>query len=452
MNNQKKIKIYCVEDDLTFSKFLKYKLSLNPDFEVSIFNTANDLLESLRNAPDIITIDINLPDMQGDALIPLIKEKLPAAILLVISGQNNIQVAASMFKMGVYDYLVKDENTLERIWNVAHNAAKQIELKEEISVLEKVVNKKHDLKTFIKGESTEINNVFSKIEKAITSDINVIISGETGTGKDLVAKTIHFNSNKSKKAYVAVNVAAIPKELVESELFGHEKGAFTGAHQQRIGKFEEAKGGTLFLDEIGEMELPVQAKLLRVLQEMELNRVGGNKNIPLDFRLIIATHRDLKQEVKEGRFREDLYYRLMGFSIDLPPLRERGKDTLFLARFFIEQFSRKNKIKIKELNTCAKKLLLKYKFPGNVRELKAVIETAILMGEEDKIMATDLQVDMADNFEINYKSATTLEDYTIAIIQKKLEENNNNVVLTATKLAVGKSTIYRYIKQGKIKI
>jgi DNA-binding NtrC family response regulator len=295
-----------------------------------------------------------------------------------------------------------------------------------------------------------MQKVFSKIEKTISSDINVIVTGETGTGKDLVAKAIHFNSKRNKKPYVAVNVAAIPKELVESELFGHEKGAFTGAHQQRIGKFEEAKGGTLFLDEIGEMDITIQAKLLRVLQEMEITRVGGNKVIPLNFRLIIATHRNLQQEVKEGRFREDLYYRLIGFSIELPPLRDRGKDVISLAKHFAKEFAQKNKLPEKELNSCAKSALLKHPFPGNVRELKAIIETAFVLGEDEKIMSKDMQLDNSINTEINYKNANTLEEYTIAIIQKKLTENNNNVNRTAKKLDMGKSTIYRLIKEGKI--
>lgn len=446
----KKVQIYCVEDDFVFARVLKYKLSLNPDFDVKVFHTAQDLLNSLSESPDIITVDINLPDIQGDKLITLIRELLPSVTLLVISGQNNIQVAASLFKMGVYDYIIKDENTLDRIWNVAHNAVKQISLKEEILKLEKVVNHKYSLTTYIKGESLEIKEVFSKIEKAIPTDINVVITGETGTGKDLAAKTIHYNSNRNKNPFIAVNVAAIPKELVESELFGHEKGAFTGAHQQRIGKFEEAKGGTLFLDEICEMDLATQAKLLRVLQEMELNRVGGNKTIQLEFRLIIATHRDIQQEVKEGRFREDLFYRLMGFSINLPPLRERGKDIISLAKYFSAEFSNKNKLPPKELSSCARSALLKHKFPGNVRELKATIETAFIIGETDRIMAKDFQFSTASNLEINYSNASTLEDYTIAIIRQKLIENNNNVVKTAKKLDIGKSTIYRLIKEGKI--
>ena len=446
----KKIKIFCVEDDLVFAKLLKYRLSLNPDFEVKVFNTAKELLSSLSQTPDIITIDINLPDIQGDELIGLIREQIPSVTLLVISGQENMQVAASLFRLGVYDYIIKDENALDRIWNVANNAAAQISLKEEVTVLREEVNQKYNLTTFIKGESIEMQKVFSKIEKTISSDINVIVTGETGTGKDLVAKAIHFNSKRNKKPYVAVNVAAIPKELVESELFGHEKGAFTGAHQQRIGKFEEAKGGTLFLDEIGAMDITIQAKLLRALQEMEITRVGGNKVIPLNFRLIIATHRNLQQEVKEGRFREDLYYRLIGFSIELPPLRDRGKDVISLAKHFAKEFAQKNKLPEKELNSCAKSALLKHPFPGNVRELKAIIETAFVLGEDEKIMSKDMQLDNSINTEINYKNANTLEEYTIAIIQKKLTENNNNVNRTAKKLDMGKSTIYRLIKEGKI--
>lgn len=445
------MKIYSVEDDLVFSKVLKHRLSLDPEFTIFSFDTAKKLLSELSNSPDIITIDVNLPDMGGIRLLEEIRKELPEVPVLAISGQEDIKVAASLFRLGLYDYIVKDENTLDRLWSVIHNISKKVELDREVRVLRKEVDVKYDLNSELKGSSIKMQRVMSILEKSLHSDINVVVTGETGTGKELIAKTIHFNSTRKKGPFVAVNVAAIPSELIESELFGHEKGAFTGAHNQRIGKFEEAKGGTLFLDEIGEMEISAQAKILRVLQEMELTRVGGNKLIPLDFRLIIATHKNLLQEVQDGNFREDLYYRLMGLSVELPPLRDRDKDILLLAKYFSDDFAKKNKLSQKKLSSAAKKVLLSYPFPGNIRELKAIMETAFVIGEGETIEAEDLNLRDDHSLDLNFKSGFTLEEYTAAVIQKTLKENEHNVLKTAQKLDIGKSTIYRLIKEGKVK-
>lgn len=444
------MRIYCVEDDRVFAKVLNHRLSLDPEFEVTVYESANELLKALAIAPDIITIDVNLPGIGGVELLEKIRAKLPDVTVLAISGQEDVNVAASLFRLGLYDYIVKDENTLDRLWSVIHNAAKSISLNNEVKVLREEVDTRYDLNSDLKGSSSEMQNVMDKIKKSLNSDINVVVTGETGTGKELVAKTIHFNSKRKKGPFVAVNVAAIPNELIESELFGHEKGAFTGAHQQRSGKFEEAKGGTLFLDEIGEMDITVQAKILRALQEMEINRVGGNKTIKLDFRLIIATHRDLMQEVRDGNFREDLYYRLMGLSINIPPLRERNKDVIILAKYFSDQFSKKNKLPKKKLSKEAIDILLNYPFPGNIRELRAVIETAVVIGEGEEIEGDDLHIRSDHEIDVSFNSGYTLEDYTNAVIQKSLQENDNNVIKTARKLDIGKSTIYRLIKEGKV--
>ncbi len=444
------MRIFCVEDDLVFSKVLKHRLSLNPEFTVSSFDTANKFLAELSTSPDIITIDVNLPDMGGVQLLEEIRRQLPEAPVLAISGQEDVKVAASLFRLGLYDYIVKDENTLDRLWSVIHNISSKVVLDREVKVLRKEVDVKYDLNSELKGTSVGMQRVLSTLKKSLHSDINVAITGETGTGKELVAKTIHFNSNRRRGPFVAVNVTAIPSELLESELFGHEKGAFTGAHNERIGKFEEAKGGTLFLDEIGEMEISAQAKILRVLQEMEVTRVGGNKLIPLDFRLVIATHKNLLEEVKNGNFREDLYYRLMGISLELPPLRDRDKDIILLAKYFSDEFAEKNKLPQKKLSDAAKKLLMSYPFPGNIRELKAIMETSIVIGEGESIEPEDLNLRDDHSLGLNFKSGFTLEEYTAALIQKTLKENENNVIKTAQKLDIGKSTIYRLIKEGKV--
>jgi transcriptional regulator with PAS, ATPase and Fis domain len=295
-----------------------------------------------------------------------------------------------------------------------------------------------------------MQRVFTLLEKSAKANITVSITGETGTGKELAARAIHFNSDRMKKPFVAINVAAIPKELIESELFGYEKGAFTGADQSKSGKFEEANQGTIFLDEIGEMDLNMQSKLLRVLQERELSRLGSNKTIPIDIRLIVATHRNLLKEVEEGRFRQDLYYRLLGISIDLPPLKERGNDIVMLSKSFIGEFCKLNNLPIKELSQSAIDKLLKYNYPGNVRELRAVSEVAVVMSESDVLDANDIQFNQRNEIEDFMQEELTIDEYNSRIINWYLRKYNNNVLLVADKLKMGKSTIYRMLKEGKL--
>jgi transcriptional regulator with PAS, ATPase and Fis domain len=295
-----------------------------------------------------------------------------------------------------------------------------------------------------------MQRVFTLLEKSANANITVSVTGETGTGKELAAKAIHFNSNRMRKPFVAINVAAIPKELIESELFGYEKGAFTGADQPRTGKFEEANRGTIFLDEIGEMDLNMQAKLLRVLQEREVCRLGSNKMIPIDVRIIVATHRDLKKEVQKGNFREDLYYRLMGITVELPPLCERGTDVSILAKHFVDEFCKENKIPRKELSHEAQDKLLKYRYPGNIRELKAIAEIAVVMSEDKVIQADDIQFQQRNEVNDFIQEELTLDEYNARIIRWYLGRYNNNVLQVAEKLDVGKSTIYRMIKEGKV--
>lgn len=444
------IKVFCVEDNPLFGKMLVHRLSMDSDYAVELFTTGKSFLDSIEERPNIVTLDIQLPDIDGLEVMKEIKKRLPDTEVIILSGQNNVEVASRLFNSGAYDYIYKDETALDRLWKVIHNASSGIDLKQEVRHLKSEVTKKYSLKTDLKGSSDQLNSVFAKIGKALNNKISVLVTGETGTGKELVAKTIHFNSDRSSMPFVAVNVTAIPRELIESELFGHEKGAFTGAASARVGLLESARGGTLFLDEIGEMDLSMQAKLLRVLQEMKVSRVGSNEEINLDFRLIIATHRSLYEEVKEQRFREDLYYRLLGITIELPPLRSRGKDILVLANYFLEQFSRNNEILHKRLSLTASRALLKYTFPGNIRELKAIMETAAVMSEGEIIEVEDLNFRNDPEITTNVVGGLTLEEHTHKIIERTLEDNQNNVVKTAELLDIGKSTIYRLIKEGKV--
>lgn len=444
-------KIFIVDDDIFIGEMLKYHLQLNPDYEVLLFSNAKDCLSNLYHNPDIICIDFGLPDIQGDELFKQIKNLYPELPIIVISGQENIEVAINFLKQGAKDYIVKNEHTKELLWNSIMRLKENINLKQEVEDLKDELEKKYTFEKTIIGQSDSIKKIFSKINKALTSNINVSITGETGTGKEVVAKAIHYNSSRKNKPFIAVNMAAIPKELVESEFFGHEKGAFTGATERAIGKFEQANGGSIFLDEIAELDLNIQSKLLRALQEREITRVGGKQKIELNVRIITATHKNLVQEVKKGNFREDLYYRIIGLPIELPPLRERDQDILILAKHFIELFAKENKVKPLSLSSDARKKLLAYHFPGNVRELKSVVDLACVMSDNHEITAEDINFfNLEKKSESFLNEQKTLKQYTTDIILHFLKNNNNDVIKTAKLLDIGKSTIYNLINNLEI--
>ncbi len=443
------LKIFIVEDNDWYNRLLVHNLSLNPDFEIESYFNGKDCLAHLDRQPDVVTLDYRLPDMSGIEVLRKIRQENDRIQVILISEQDDIEVVVDLLKEGAYDYIVKSNDIKERLHNTLLNIQESVGLQNEITELRREVQRKYAFSDRIIGESDPIKRVHELINKALNTNINVSVSGETGTGKELVAKAIHYNSDRKSSPFVAVNVSAIPSELVESELFGHEKGAFTGASSQRKGKFEEADNGTIFLDEIGEMELGFQAKMLRTLQEKEITRVGSNKTIKVNCRIITATNKNLALEVKEENFRKDLYYRLIGLPIELPPLRERGNDVLILAKHFMVEFSKENKIPVKKLAEDARKKLLNYTFPGNVRELKSVIELAITLSEEDQISAGDILFNSENIMEDSYSEGLTLKEYERRIVFSYLQKYNNDVRLVAKKLDIGSATIYRMIKAEK---
>ncbi len=446
----KSFRIFVVEDDPIYAKILKYHLSQNPDYTVEVFNSARSFLKNLYKQPDLITLDYSLPDLTGGEILKKIKEFNSSIPVIVISGQNSITTVVDLLKEGAYDYIVKDDDTKNRLWNTVKNALSHKQLSHEVESLRKEVVNKYSVMKGIIGSSAVMKKVFSVLEKAIKTNITVSIYGETGTGKEVIAKAIHYNSNKSKKPFVVVNVSAIPEDLIESEMFGHEKGSFTGADKQRIGKFEQANGGTLFLDEIAEMSLNMQSKLLRVIQERELHRVGGNSVIKVNTRIIIATHRNLLDEVNNGNFREDLYYRLLGLPINLPPLRERGNDIVLLANSFIKAFCAENQLSKISLSEKAVEKIMSYSFPGNVRELKAVIELGAVMSENNIINPEQITFNSTNRLNELLIKEMSLEEYNSKIISSYLDKYDNNITLVSKKLNIGKSTIYRMKKKGSL--
>lgn len=359
------------------------------NYEVKNFETGQDLLNSLSENPDIVVLDYMLPDYSGMDLLKIILKDHPTISLIILSGQEDVNTVVEMYRNGAKNYIVKNENAMNELRNSVKNLADSIELKKEVDLMKDELTDRSKYSKII-GKSTAIFKVLKLIQRVEKTDSLVLITGESGTGKELIAEAIHNNSHRSRKPFIAVNLAAIPVNLIEDELFGHEKGAFTGASSRRIGKFEEAQDGTIFLDEIGEMDILMQTKLLRVLQESRITRLGSNKEIKLNVRIVVATNRNLSEMVKAGKFREDLYYRIQGFLIHLPRLKDRGNDYLILANHFLNHFVQKHRLKEKTFDDSALEALAKHEWQGNVRELIAFMDRTVLMSDSDIIRGSDL--------------------------------------------------------------
>jgi two-component system, NtrC family, response regulator AtoC len=450
LENNGKYNIFILEDNTLYAQVLKKKL-VAERYHVRVFYNGRDCLAELDNEkPDVLTLDYTLPDISGHDAFKEIRKRSPDTNIIIISAQESINTAIELMKNGAYDYIVKAPDTRERLCNIIKNIQKSDLLQKENIRLKNAVREHYNFKKLIKGNSREIDHVFNLMEKAAQTNISVSISGETGTGKELVAKGIHYNSARSNKPFIAVNVSAIPEGLIESELFGHEKGAFTGADFRKAGKFELANSGTLFLDEIADLNMNLQAKLLRVIQERELTRLGGTENIPLDVRILTATHKNISKLVADGKFRQDLYYRLLGLPIELPPLRQRGNDIILLAKHFVNEFCKENDMSPKNISEEAKQMLFSYHFPGNIRELKALMELACVLTNSDTIKPSHLNMRVEENVRHLLSDEKTLEEYNHEIVQYFLNKYNQNVRLVASKLEIGKSTIYRMLQKKEV--
>ena len=412
-------------------------------------SSGEEAIETVKEqSPDLIFLDIWLSGIDGIQTLEEIKGLKPDLPIIMISGHGNIELAVKATRIGAYDFLEKPLS-LERVLLAAKRALEKQALETEYKALKQDLTKKFRLI----GSSQKMTVLKEQIDMAAQSYSRVLIMGESGSGKELVARFLHENSKRVGKPFIEVNCAAIPQELIESELFGHEKGSFTGAFERKKGKFELADEGTLFLDEVGDMSLSAQSKVLRVIETQEFQRVGGSRNIKVDVRIIVATNKDLREEVKKGNFREDLLYRLDVIPIIVPPLRERKDDIPSLVEYFLEYFASEYGQKLKKITPEAIKMLETHDWPGNIRELRNVIERLVIMTPPDTINARNLVV--AEPTKEDYFAFTTLREardaFEKTFITKKLEENNWNISKTAEILQIERSNLHKKIKAYNIK-
>ena len=441
--------LICIVDDEEGIRESLSGIFEDEGYTVVTAGTAQEAFDLLKEqTPDLIFLDIWLPGTDGIQALTRIREEHPHLPVVMISGHGNIELAVNATRLGAYDFLEKPLS-LERVLLVADRALERRSLEIENKALKEDLTKKWRLV----GNSPKMVQLGEQIDMAAKGNSRVLILGESGSGKELAAHILHDKSSRAGKPFVEMNCAAIPQELIESELFGHEKGSFTGAFERKKGKFELADQGTLFLDEVGDMSLSTQAKVLRVIEMQEFQRVGGSKNIKVDVRIISATNKDLLEELKKGAFREDLLYRLNVIPIHLPPLRERKEDIPELVDFFFGYFATEYGQKPKKITPEGLKMLELYDWPGNIRELRNVIERLVIMTPSATV--TPRNILLGETVRSDYFTFNTLKDaresFEKDFIIRKLEENNWNISRTAEVLDIERSNLHRKIKAYDIK-
>lgn len=440
------MKILIVDDEKNIRTSLGRFFDLHGNQVVAVENGAEAIEQVRRNSFDCIVLDLKLPDMEGIQVLERIREVDSYVPIILLTAHGSTARAVEAIKKGAFDFFEKPTDE-DKLLIAVRNAHQLSRMNREKSDSFRDLDRKYELV----GSSAAMQNLREQIERVANKNTRVLIMGESGTGKELVAYAIHRRSGRRDRPFVKVNCAAIPQELFESELFGHEKGAFTGAFQQRIGKFEQADGGTLFLDEIGEIPLLLQSKILRALQENEIQRVGGQKEIRVDVRTLAATNRKLEEEVRKNLFREDLYYRLNVFPIVVPPLRERREDLPALVFHFLNRVCEENNMKPMEIEPKALELLCRYDYPGNIRELRNLMERLMILSSDSRIGTEDagkvLPRATADT-ESKHQSLlySRLEDTERELILKTLEENRWQITKVARILGLERSHLYKKMK------
>ena len=446
MSLKNSIKILVVDDDMIVRDSMGNWLK-EEGYQVDTSDNGHDALEKIKtDTYDMAVVDIKMPGMDGIELLKLSKEIYPDLPILVMTAFASVDTAVQAMKDGAFDYIVKPFDP-ESVSQVIERAIRYKMLEKENILLKKELEKKYGFDEII-GKSKKMEEIFELIKTVADSEAVVMIRGESGTGKELIARAIHANSKRKYGPLVTLSCGALPETLLESELFGYEKGAFTGAEHSRKGRLEMASGGTLFLDEIGDISPKTQVALLRVLQEKYIYRLGSTKSIKVDIRIISATHRNLEEDAREGKFREDLYYRLNVVTINVPPLRERREDIPLLANHFLHKFTMANSKKINGISGEAMEVLIGYHWPGNIRELENVIERAVVVSKTDEIIPNDL----TEVVQKGLKASTprTLDESEKSHISRILENNDWNISKSAAELSIDRTTLYNKIKKYKI--
>lgn len=445
-----KQKVLIVDDEAKLRGLLKRIISLEgyETYEATSISTGRHLIDT--QSPDIVLCDVKLPDGNGVDFTAEIKSKYPAIEVILLTAYGNIPDGVKAIKNGAFDYIVKGDDN-DKILPLLSRAAEKVTLQQRVTRLESQLGNQYSFNEII-GNSPALNNAIQLAKKVAVTDAAILLTGETGTGKEVFARAIHYNSNRSKQAFVALNCSAFSKELLESELFGHKAGAFTGATKDKKGLIEEARGGTLFLDEIGELPLDMQPKLLRLLENGTYMRVGDTKEQKANIRLIAATNRHLQNEIAAGHFRDDLYYRIAVFVIEIPSLRERIKDIPQLANHYLKIYALKTNKNISSISKEALVALVQHEWKGNVRELKNVIERAVILEDSNTIQLSNLPYDVQQCNE----EGSNLHVYHLASvernhIQKMLQYTNGNKAEAARLMDIGLATLYRKIDEYNLK-
>ncbi len=456
MTDSAKVRFLIVDDHQSIRK-LCMTVGASVGFDCVEAESAEAALARLENdSPDIILADLMMPNMSGLEFLPRVKELLPRTEIAIMTGHGSIETAVQAMKLGAYDYITKPFR-IEELKLLLQRMAEKVNLVAENQFLRDRVSTEMELNGIV-GSSSKIQDVMRMVARLKDTRTPVLITGESGTGKELVARAIHYRGLLSKKPFIAVDCGSLVPTLIESELFGHEKGAFTGAVRSKEGLFQTADGGTIFLDEIGELSQELQAKLLRVLQEKEVRPVGSNQNIKVDVRVIAATNRDLEAAQKEGKFRRDLYFRLNVVTLHLPPLRERRSDITSLVHYFLDRFAPGEPI---TLSPAAARCMLQYDWPGNVRELENCIERAVALGSQKTIELHDLPPAVRENQDAEAPEPaapagdapaanTDLEELERDTIQRVFEQVNGDKALAGRMLGISRATLYRKLKRYNI--
>ncbi len=453
MNENVQATIMVVDDDPGHRTALQ-TIIRSWGYAVEVTDDGSRAVEKVKERPfDVILMDVRMTVMSGIEALRLIKDYNPAIPILIMTAYSSIESAVEALKAGAYDYLTKPLD-FEVLKLSIERAREHVGLKTENKALKEKLRSEFDLKNII-GKSRPMKEMIDMVAMVAPSEATVLITGESGTGKELIASSIHFNSNRRDHPLVIVNCAALAETLLESELFGHEKGAFTGADRRREGRFVQASKGTIFLDEIGEMSPMMQAKLLRAIQEREIQRVGSDDTIKVDVRILAATNRNLEDDVAKGKFREDLYYRLNVVTVNVPPLRDRQDDIPLLAQHFLEKYAEKNRKQVKGFSPLAMDMLIKYDWPGNVRELENAVERAVILLTGDNITEKDLPLNITQSYSEESDWVITqpvntetrpLEEIEKEAILAALEASGGNKSETARKLGINRKTLHKKLK------